>query len=215
MPKTKLNIIKPALGAAVMKDGDLLARFNAVHDGMSNNPAFPNPPVDMAAFKAAIDAYTAASAAALHDGGKAAVAERNKRRDEALIMQRLLGHYVEVACKGDTKAFISSGFVPASARQRLPLQPIATPSILKIDQGQTGQLLVTIQSVKARSYELHYAPVPAAGAPVNWTTIAVGKTKPATPINNLTPGTTYTFQVRALGKLGLSDWSAAVERMSI
>jgi len=214
MPKTKLNIIKPALGLTDMTDGDLLARLNAVHDGMLNNPAFPNPPVDMAAFKAAIDAYTAASAAALHDGGKTAIAERNKRRADALIMQRLLGHYVEGACKGDTKAFISSGFVPASARQRAPLQPIATPSILKVDQGQTGQLLVNIESVKARSYELRYATV-AAGAPVNWTTIAVGKTKPATPIKNLTPGTTYTFQVRAFWKLGFSDWSPAVERMAI
>src|SRR3989442_11058956 len=137
MPKTILNIIKPALGVSDITDSDLLARLNAVHDGMSNNPAFPNPPVDMAGFKAAIDAYTAAAAAALHDGGKTAVAERNKRRADALILLRLLGHYVEGACKGDTKAFISSGFVPASSRQRAPLEPIATPSILKIDQGHT------------------------------------------------------------------------------
>src|SRR5437667_10275167 len=82
MPKTKLNIIKPALGTANMKDGDLLARLNAIHDGMSNNPAFPNPPLDMPGFKAAIDAYSAASTAAL-DGGKNAIAERNKRRADA------------------------------------------------------------------------------------------------------------------------------------
>ena len=55
MPKTKLNIIKPALGVNQMPDGDLLARLNAVHGGMLNNPAYPNPPVDMAAFKAAIE----------------------------------------------------------------------------------------------------------------------------------------------------------------
>jgi hypothetical protein len=40
-------------------------------------------------------------------------------------------------------------------------------------------------------------------------------TKPPTAVNNLTPGTSYTFQVRAFGKLGYSDWSAAVERASI
>src|SRR6266566_37813 len=107
MPKPKLNIIKP-LSVAQLPDGDVLSRLNAVHDGMLDNPAFPNPPVDMTGFKAAIDAYTAAAAAALHDGGKTAVAERNKRRADALIMLRLLGHYVEGACKGDTKAFISS-----------------------------------------------------------------------------------------------------------
>ena len=96
--KTQLNIIKPNLGVNEMTDGDLLARMNAIHDGMSNNPFYPNPPLDMPGFKAAIDAYSAASTAAL-DGGKNAIAERNKRRADAVIMMRLLGHYVEVACK--------------------------------------------------------------------------------------------------------------------
>jgi len=214
MPKTKLNIIRPALGVTDVTDGDLLARLNVVHDGMLNNPAYPNPPVDMSAFKAAIDVYTAAAAAAL-DGGKSAIAERNKRRADAIVMLRLLGHYVEVACKGDTLTFVSSGFVAASAHQRTPAHPIATPAIVKIDQGITGQLVVTILSVKARSYELRYAAIPAPGATINWTTIVVPNAKPATPINNLTPGTTYIFQVRAFGKLGFTEWSGSVERMSI
>jgi|SRR2546426_6394380 len=213
MPKTKLNIIKPALGFTQMPDGDVLARLNAVHDGMLNNPAYPTPPVDLAGFKAAIDAYTAASAAAL-DGGKSAITERDKRRAEAVIMLRLLGHYVEVACKGDPNTFVSSGFVAATAQRTTP-QPVAVPSIVKIDQGNTGQLLVTIQSVRARSYELRYGAIPVPGATVNWTTVVVPSTKPATPINNLTPGTTYSFQVRAFGKLGFSNWSASVERMVI
>jgi len=212
MPKTKLDIIKPALGVTHITDGDLLSRLNAVHDGMLNNPANLSPPIDMPGFKAAIDAYTAAAAL---DGGKAAIVGRNKRRSDVTVMFRLLGHYVEVACKGDTNTFVSSGFVAAPAHQRTPAQPVSVPSIVKIDQGNTGQLLVTIQSVKARSYELRYAPVPAAGATVNSTTIVVSSTKPATPINNLAPGTIYTFQVRAFGKLGFSDWSASVERMSI
>jgi Fibronectin type III domain len=131
-------------------------------------------------------------------------------------MLRLLGHYVEVACKGDTKTFVSSGFVAAPTHQRIPAQPVSIPSIVRVDQGNTGQLLVMIQPVpKARSYELRYAAVPVAGAAVNWTTIVLPSTKPATPINNLTPGAKYTFQVRAFGKLGFSDWSSSVERMVI
>ncbi len=161
--------------------------------GMLNNPAYPNPPVDMAGFKAAIDAYTAAAAL---DGGKSAITERDKRRADAVIMLRLLGHYVEVACKGDPHTFVSSGFVPASARQRTPSQPVSTPSIVKIDQGSTGQLLVTIQSVKARSYELRYGPVPALGATLNWTTIVVPSTKPAT---RQQPHTWYDLHVPGTG----------------
>ena len=215
MAKPKLNIIQPALGVTQMPDGDLLSRLNAVHDGMLNNPAYPNPPVDLAGFKAAIDAYTAAAAAAL-DGGKSAIVTRDKRRTDAIIMLRLLGHYVEGACKNDMKTFLSSGFLAVPAGRRTPPQPVSPTSIVWIDQGNSGQLVVTIQPVaKARSYDLRYAPVPAAGADVHWTTIVVPTTKPPTPINNLTPGVTYTFQARAFGKLGFSDWSASVERMSI
>jgi hypothetical protein len=42
-----LNVIKPALGVLGLSDADLLQRLNAAHDGMTNNPAYPNPPVDM------------------------------------------------------------------------------------------------------------------------------------------------------------------------
>jgi hypothetical protein len=215
MAKPRLNIIEPALGVTQIPDGDLLSRLNAVHEGMLNNPVYPNPPVDMAGFKAAIDAYTAAAAAAL-DGGKSAIVARDQRRRDAIIMLRLLGHYVEGACKNDMKTFLSSGFVAAPSRQPAPPQPVSAPSIVRVNQGNSGQLLVTIQPVaRARSYELRYAPVPAAGTTGNWTRIVVASTKPATPINNLTPGGNYTFQVRAFGKLGFSDWSAPVERMSI
>src|SRR5437899_3074490 len=182
--KTKINIIKPMLGFVGMTDADLLQRLNAVHDSMLNNPAYPSPPVDMAGFKAAIDAYTAAVAAAL-DEGKSAIVARDKRRTDAIIMLRLLGHYVEAACKNDMKTFVSSGFVAAPSRQPIPPQPVSTPSIVAVDQGKTGELVVTIKPVaKARSYELRRAPVPAAGATVNWTTTLVPSTKPPTVINN-------------------------------
>jgi hypothetical protein len=43
----------------------------------------------------------------------------------------------------------------------------------------------------------------------------LAKTKPATVFNNLTPGGIYTFQVRAFGKLGHSNWSDPANRMVI
>ena len=59
----------------------------------------------MAGFKAAIDAYTSAVSAAL-GGGKAAFIERDKRRTDVIIMLRLLGHYIEGACKNDMATFV-------------------------------------------------------------------------------------------------------------
>ena len=100
MAKQKLDLIKAVLGFTRVADADLVSRCNAVHDGMLNNPAYPSPPIDMPSFKTAIDAYTTAVAGAL-DGGKAAIAARDSGRRNVIIMLHQLGHYVEVACKGD------------------------------------------------------------------------------------------------------------------
>ena len=169
----------------------------------------------MPAFKTTIDAYAAAVAGAL-DGGKAAFATRNKRRGEVILSLRQLGHYVEVACKGDMNSFVSSGFVPASPTRSAEQQPTGQPTIASVSQGTSGQLVVTIQAVaKALHYEFRYAAVPAAGAVISWTTSLLPTTKPPVVLNNLTPGATYTFQVRAYGKLGYSDWRSTVDRMCI
>jgi hypothetical protein len=213
--KTKVPIIKPALGTFRITNSDFVTRLSAIHDKMNGNPAYPNPPVDMSSFKAAIDAYNAANAAAL-DGGKTAIAARGKARADLTVMFRLLGHYVEVACKDDMNTFLSSGFVAVRPRQKSTAQPVAVPSITAVDQGSTGQLVVTIKPVaKARNYDLRYAPAATAGTAITWTTVTVATAKPAPIITNLIPGTIYTFQVRAFGKIGYSDWSSAVDRMCI
>jgi len=212
--KLKLNIIKPVLTTTGVLDADFVTRLNAVHDGILGHPAeYPSPPIDMPGLKAGIDAYAAAIAAAL-DGGKAAITARDKRRIDVTIMFRILGHYVEVASKGDMNTFVLSGFVAVPTATRTPAQPVAVPSLNSVDQGSTGQLMVLIKAVpKARSYDIRFAPVPLSGAAITWTTMQFATVKPAVPINNLSPGTTYTFQVRALGKLGFSDWSAPVIKM--
>jgi hypothetical protein len=213
--KTKVPIIKPALGVARVADTDFVARLIAIHDRMNGNPKYSNPPVDMVSFKAGIDTLSTTIGAAL-DGGKNAIAARDKARADVTVMFRLLGHYVEVACKDDMDAFLSSGFVAAIPRQKSTAQPVAIPSITAVDQGSTGQLVVTIKPVaKARNYDLRYAPAAPAGTVINWTTVTVATAKPAPIVNNLIPGTIYTFQVRAFGKLGYSDWSSTVSRMVI
>jgi len=213
--KTKVPIIKPVLGTTGITDSEFVSRLGAIHDKMNGNPAYPNPPVDMPSFKTAIDAYDSAVGKAL-DGGKNAIAARDRARADVTVMFRLLGHYVEVACKDDMDAFLSSGFVAVIPRQKSPPQPVAIPSITAVDQGSTGQLVVTIKPVeKARNYDLRYAPAVPAGTVINWTTVTVATAKPAPIINNLIPGTIYSFQVRAFGKLGHSDWSFPVSRMVI
>jgi hypothetical protein len=141
MPKTKLEIIKPFLAVNELPDGDVIHRLISAHDGVfNNNPAYTNTPFDGPTFKAVIKRFATAAAAAAHDGGKAAVEERNKSRKEAIMMYRILGHYVETACKSDMKTFVSSGFTAVSKPQATSPQPLTAPVIVSVKQGPSVKL---------------------------------------------------------------------------
>ena len=217
MPKTKLQIIKPFLAVISLPDGDVLHRLISTHDGVFNNPTlFTNTPFDGPTYKSVIDRFASAAAAAAQDGGKAALEERNKSRREAIMMYRILGHYVEIACKNDMNTFVSSGFTAVTKPQKTAPQPLPAPESPSLEQGQPGEIIVTFKKVpKALHYQVSHVPVPASGPSVNPTTVFVTSTKPPTVIKNLTPGTTYAFQVRAFGKLGYSEWSNPAQRMVI
>src|SRR5579884_607037 len=137
--RAKLPVIKPQTGFVRLSDGDLLQRLNAVHDGLLGNPAYPNPPIDLAEFKTVIEAYTSAVAAL--DGGRVSTVRRDKCREDAIVMLRMLAHYVEAACKNDMSVFVSSGFV-AAYNARTTAQPISATRIVSVDQGNTGELLI-------------------------------------------------------------------------
>src|SRR5438132_10474228 len=123
-------------------------------------------------------------------------------------MIRQLGHYVEANCKDDMATFLASGFKPV-VRNR-PQQPVSTPHILGVKNGKAGQLVVSAGSSRnAYSFDVRVAPIGPGGTPGAWT-IASFTSSRSMPINGLTPGTNYTFQVRALGSLGPSDWARSV-----
>jgi len=209
----KVRTIRPLLGFSRLPDADLLSRFTAIEAGVYGNPDFPSPPVEAAVFKAGVADYAAAIAAAL-DGGKKAIAERGKCREVLIPMSRFLGAYVEHASNGDLTTFLSSGFVAAPLATRGAAQLLAQPVIARIDNGLSGQLLVTLKAVpKARHYEVRYASVPTGGVPGAWTSILAATTEKSVPCNSLTPGTTYAFQVRAYNKVGYTDWSDSLTRM--
>jgi hypothetical protein len=210
--------IKPLLNFTKLVDGDLLKRLDAIHDDMNGNASFPAPPVDMATFKAAIDSYGTLTTNAL-DGGKKAVSAKKKQREVVIKMATQLGHYVWAASNNDLAIFNTSGFEVAQ-NIKTPPQALPQAAIKYVDRGATtGQVVVKPAKLKgAVSYEVRYAVVPAGAAtpaasgtgptlsPGPWTSVMLPGSKTGT-ISNLTPGTTYQFQVRALGKLGYSDWS--------
>jgi Fibronectin type III domain len=209
----KTKRIRVNLGLTRAPHTEVLSRGEAVCAAMKDNPVFEKSPVNPEELRAALDEYNTRIANGL-DGGKKAIADRDQQRETVLSMLRLLGHHVEAACNNDMAVFLSSGFLPAAAVRSAPA-PLAPAGVRKIMQGNSGQLLVSLIAVtRALSYEMRYAPFNGEGTLGPWITNTVTTVRVPTVLNGLTPGTTYAFQVRALGKLGYTDWSDSVTRMS-
>ena len=203
---TKVSPIRAVMGFDALQNPDLIVLANSVVKGLTGNAAFTTLPIPIATFTNDVNTYSAAASAAL-DGGKNAKAVRDKERKVVIGDLRQLAVYVENNCNNDMATFTSSGFT-AKAKAS-PTGPVAVPVIKTLDYGNnSGQILVSIKAVAGgRSYNVRYAPVPAGGTPSAWTSMQVGSIRSAVTVSNLTPGTTYAFQVQALGSAGLSDWS--------
>lgn len=205
---SKPKMIKPIDGFVGVSDADVLSRGTNIQTCMAGNVNFPSPPVDLAALKTALDAFSGLIAQAL-DGSKKVIAEKNKQRTAVIKMLRLLGRYVEVACKDDMAIFLTSGFKPAPTTKTTT--PPLTEKIRKVAHGaNSGEIDIWLKAVaRASSYEFRYA-VANAGAATTWTTMPLSTVKAPVGLKGLTPATMYLFQARALVKNTYTDWSDAV-----
>ena len=205
--------IQAVLGFPELAPLELLQAATAIYTGTNGNPAFPNPSVDMAVFKSDIDNFSSAITASL-DGGKKAIAERNRLGEVLIKTLRHLGKYVEMTSKDDMTMFLSSGF-RAKSTGRGPSKALSQ-FIRSINPGPlSGQVEVTITAVPgAHAYETRWGVAGAGGtSPAVWTSQATGKTRPPVLITGLAPGTNYVFQVRSLTGTIYSEWSDSVVRI--
>ncbi|HYR44793.1 MAG TPA: fibronectin type III domain-containing protein [Terriglobia bacterium] len=213
MSQTKSKPIKAIGGYNKKSPTENLAHANAIHSGLFTDPVdYPAPPIDEATFKGAIETLSAKITAAL-DGGKKALAERNRQEQVVIKMMRQLGQYAEVACKDDMPIFLKSGFQAVSI-VKAGQQPLSQ-SIRKITAGKiSGQLHMLLMAVDgATAYEVRWAAI-VNGTPGTWATQLVTKTRPAVTLKGLTPGATYSIQVRSFAdESGFSDWSDPVTRI--
>lgn len=195
-------------------DNSLAEFAGAVLQGLTGNSAFPNPPVSLTALRDGITEYTEALVAQVQ-GGTMATAHKKKKRAALVTLLRKLARYVEDNCDGNLATLLSSGFTAASTSHTRTA--LAKPRAMRIVNGNSGQLLVRIKPcANAKCYELRYAVVGADGAAGPWQSGGLATNSRALALNNLTPGTTYIIEVRAIGgTTGYSDWCDASSRMSM
>ena len=207
--KSMIKKIKAKLGFHGVPDTVVLKAGNIAHDGLFNSPAYPNTPIALPDFRQALDSFSAFIVDA-EDGGKKATSAKHKQRAIVIKMYTLLGHYVEAMCNNDLATFNTSGFTAASTT-RTPPQPLTQAKFSSIDRGpNSGQTVVKVEpQTGAIAFDVRYALEGGGGTIGSWTTLTLTSSKKVT-ISGLTPAGTYQFQVRALGKLGYTDWSPSM-----
>jgi hypothetical protein len=181
-----------------------------VMTGCTDNAAdFPDLPFTVAQLKAGRDALVAAQSD-MDQGGSKATAKRDAAWDALLAMLRKDATYVQLVASDDLVKLRSSGFSEVSTNRSS--SPLDTPSITAIDNGATKELIIRAMAVaNAVSYEIRYC---VANGP--WTDAGTFRQARRNVIDGLTPGTVYTFQIRAVGGSdGYSGWSDPVSHMSM
>ena len=211
--------LRVLLGFTTASDASTLETGQAVHDHLYTSPLWavpPNPPLPVTAaiLDAALEAFSSAIAAA-QLGGPADTAEKNNKRDDLIVLLRQLAGYVQENHGNDLAKLLASGFEAVSTnRASVPLEK---PTIKDIINGMSGQLITRVGRVEnARAYELRHALIGPGGAPGPWNATLLFTSSRSMPVNGLTPGGNYLFQVRAVGgSTGYSDWSDPVSHMSL
>jgi hypothetical protein len=136
--------VRPLYGFKKQTADQLITLADAVIAGLTGNPAFPNPTVDLKALQAATDGLKEALTAQIH-GGKAATAEKNNKQQALIVLLRNLKLYVEGACGNDPAVLLSSGFQAAATTRNYSV--LASPAILSVDFGNSSELLLKVSPI--------------------------------------------------------------------
>ena len=206
--------LRVSLAFAKAKDRSVEGTAGDVLDNLWGNANFPTPPMPSTVLRDARDAFTQAMADQAQ-GGTAATADKNNKREILIGVLRQLARYVEDNCANDLAKLLSSGFKAVSLNRAQ--SPLETPHIKTIKTGMSGQFLVQVTAVKnAKTYKSRIALIGADGTPGPWQDGGLSSNSRALPINGLTPGSMYMVQVRAVGgSTAYSDWSDPVNHMAV
>lgn len=204
-----MPIYHVSLSFAQLPDSELDEFTGAVIAGLTGNAAFPTPIINIPDLTAGLTVFEDAMTA-MSQGGTQATAAKNAAREALVALLRQEANYVQGACKNDLPTLLSSGFQVNSTNSMQ--SPLLTPSILQITNEMSTQLVVRAAGVdNARAYEAQVKNGTGGFLPAGTFTQSR-----RIILTGLTPGQTYTVQIRAVGgSTGYSDWSDPVSHMAM
>src|ERR1051326_4536803 len=109
MSNTNESMVRVARNFGRFTNGQLATAGTAVATDMDGKPKLPEPPVKIFDFKLGLEIFIAAVAVA-QDGGKKAIAERNKQRRAFIRMMNKQADYVEEVAGTDVTVVVNAGF---------------------------------------------------------------------------------------------------------
>jgi hypothetical protein len=178
----------------------LITQAQSIVEGMTGNPAYPSPNPPLATVSAAIAALVAGEATALTKVKGAAQARNQKRADLATMMHQLKAYVQQVADADPTNA--EANILGARLAVRKPTARTKATFVARRGTVSGVAQLVAKAIASRASYEWQYST-----DGKTWTNTPV-TLQSRTTIENLTPGTTYSFRYRPVTKAGEGDWSA-------
>jgi len=196
-----------------------LAKGRTIHTSLGGHPDFPQPWPDcvptLDRLNETINIHQEAHLAAL-TGDRNKIALRKTTRKELTIVLTNISHYLELVASGDPQKLIGTGFdlrkestYSSSGAGTLPAPNFS------VKQGELpGTMVGRANRVPyAGSYMMHMAK----GDPTveaNWTYYDVFVRCSHILIENLEPGTLYSFRLRAIGTNGPGAWSTPCSLMA-
>lgn len=201
--------IRTSLAFAQLPDAELGSFGENVGVGMADNPFYAIPRVAPASIISAVDTFRTDLAAAA-GGGKLATARKNASRAALILLLRQEAAYVQSIAVDNLTMLLSSGFQATSTnRTRIVLPQVVVKSVLNPQSGSFRIVVLPVST--SRGYELRYK-----NGTGDYLSGGISTSSRDIPLPSLTPGSTYTVQVRAIGGLtGYSDWSDPITRMAM
>ena len=212
-PSKPMAHIRVSLAFTRDTDTNLHNRASSVSSGLYTAPAaYPTPPIAKAALDAANAAFDAAIPLA-KAGGPMQTADKNNTRDALLAILRQLAAYVQMKHGDDLAVLLSSGF-EAVVTNHAPAAMVV-PHIRDILNGGTGELIIHVDPIaNIRVFSAQYAAVGAGGVLGPYQNGGLHNDSRHISIPGLTPGTTYSVQIQAVGGGShISSWSDPMQHM--